>query len=120
MGFKEPYSDKQSYAKAKAKAFKAEQENRKIINDTKHFTLALYESTSEVFKPLKNNQDKSLKEVQNIVKEISDLSKSLKAMKELPKEEKKEQKKEDKKIYNRNRKKKQNIKKHYLETNVWI
>ena len=34
------------------KAWKAEQEYRKIINDNEHFTTALYESTSEVFKPL--------------------------------------------------------------------
>ena len=33
-----------------------------------------------------NNQDKSLKEEQNIVQELSDLSKSLKAIKEEPKE----------------------------------
>ena len=47
MGFKELYPDKQSYAEAKAKAYKAEQENRKIINDKEQFTSALYESTSE-------------------------------------------------------------------------
>ena len=74
MGFKELHKDEASYAEAKAKAYKAVQENRKIINNREHFTLALYESTSEVFKPLTNNQDKSLKEKQNIVKEISDLS----------------------------------------------
>ena len=34
-----------------------------------------------------NNQDKSLKEEQNIVQELSDLSKSLKAIKEEPKEQ---------------------------------
>ena len=94
MGFRQLYPDEQSYAEAKAKAYKAEQENRKIINDREHLTLALYESTSEVFKPLTNNQDKSLKEEQNIAKEISDLSKSLKAMKEEPKEEKKIDKEE--------------------------
>ena len=37
MGFKELYTDKQRYVVAKAKAWKAEQENRKIINDRKHF-----------------------------------------------------------------------------------
>ena len=60
MGFKELYKDEASYAEAKAKAYYAEQENLKIINDREHFTSALYESTSEVFKPLTNNQDKSL------------------------------------------------------------
>ena len=96
MGFKKLYKDEASYAEAKAIAFKAEQENRNIINYREHFTSALYESTSEVFKPLTNNQDKSLKEEQNIVNEISDLSKSLKAMKEEPNEEKKIEKDEKK------------------------
>ena len=64
MGFKELYPDQQSYAEAQARAYKAKQENRKIINDREHFTSALYESTSEVFKPLTNNQDKSLKKTE--------------------------------------------------------
>ena len=64
MGFKDLYKDKASYAEAQARAFKAEQENRKIINDREHFTSPLYESTSEVFTPLTNNQDSSLKEEQ--------------------------------------------------------
>ena len=98
MGFRQLYPDEQSYAEAKALAYKAEQEIRKIINDREHFTSALYESTSEVFKPLTSNQNKFLKQEKNIVKEISDLSKSLKAMKEEPKKEKKDQKKEEKKI----------------------
>ena len=72
MGFRQLYPDEQSYAEAKAKAYKAKQENRKNINHREHFSSALYESTSEVFKPLTNNQDKSLKDEQNIVKEISD------------------------------------------------
>ena len=74
MGLKELYRDEASYGEAKARAYKAEQENRKIINDREHFTSALYESTSEVFKPLTNNQNKFLKQEKNIVKEISDLS----------------------------------------------
>ena len=37
MGFRQLYPDEQSYGEAKAKAFKAEQENRKIINDREHF-----------------------------------------------------------------------------------
>ena len=94
MGFKDLYKDEASYAEAKARAYKAEQENRKSNNDREHFTSALYESTSEVFKPLTNNQDKLLKEKQNIVKEISDLSNILKAMKEEPKEENKIKKEE--------------------------
>ena len=89
MGFKDLYKDEASYAEAKAKAFKAEQKNRKIINDREHLISALYESTSEVFKPLIKNQDKSLKEEQNIVKEISNLSKSLKAIKEQSKKKEK-------------------------------
>ena len=73
--FKKLYKDEQSYAEAKARAYNTEQEKRKIINDREHFTLELYDSTSEVqvFKLLKNNQDKSLYEEQNIVNEISDL-----------------------------------------------
>ena len=93
MGVKDLYKDEASYAEAQARAYKAEQENHKIINDRERFTSALYESTSEVFKQLTNNKDKSLKEKQNIVKELSDLSKSLKAMKEEPKEGKKEEQK---------------------------
>ena len=38
MGFKDLYKDEASYADAKAKAFKAEQENCNIINDREHFT----------------------------------------------------------------------------------
>ena len=38
MGFKDLYKDEASYAKAKAKAFKAEQKNRKIINNKEQFT----------------------------------------------------------------------------------
>ena len=46
-----------------------------------------------------NKKHDSIKEEQNIIKEISDLSKSFKAMKEeLKKEEKKEEQKEEKKI----------------------
>ena len=56
MGIKELYHDEQSYAEAKARAFKSEQENRKIINYRKHFTSVLYESTSEVFKPFTKNK----------------------------------------------------------------
>ena len=78
----------ESYTAAKAKAYKEKQENRNIINDREHFHAVLLESTSEVLKPLTKNQDRSLKEEQNIVKEISDLSKRLKAMKEEPKQEK--------------------------------
>ena len=89
MGFKELYKDQESYAAAQARSWKAEQENRKIINYREHFHSALYESTSEVFKPLTTNQDKSLKEEQRIVKEITDLSKSLKAIKEEPIKKKK-------------------------------
>ena len=74
MGFKDLYKDEASYTDAQAWAWKAERKNRKIINDREHFTTALYESTSEVFKPFIKNQDKSLKEEQNIVKEICDLS----------------------------------------------
>ena len=73
MGFRQLYPDEQSYAEAKAKAFKVEQENRKIINDREYFTSALYKSTSKVFKPLTKKQDESLNKEQNIVKEISDL-----------------------------------------------
>ena len=52
MGFKDLCKDEASYAKAKAEAIKAKQENRNIINDREHFNASLYESTSEVFKPL--------------------------------------------------------------------
>ena len=52
MGFRQLYPYNKSYASAQAKAFKAEQENRKIINEREQFYSALLESTSEVFKPL--------------------------------------------------------------------
>ena len=48
-----------SYLEAKAKAFKAEQANRKSMNDLRHFSSALLERTSEVFKPITANQDKN-------------------------------------------------------------
>ena len=98
MGFKEQFNDQESYAAAQAKAYKAEQENRKIINDREHFNSTLLESASEVFIPLTTNQDKSLKEEQKIVKEIIDLSKSFKAIKDEPKvdEQKKEVEKHEK------------------------
>ena len=81
MGYK-LYHNEESYIEAKAKAYKEEQENRKIINDRDHFHAALLKSTSEVFKPLTKNQDKSLQEEQIIVKKINDLSKSLTAIKQ--------------------------------------
>ena len=40
MIFRKLYPDEQSFVEAKEKAFKAEQENRKIINDQKHFNAA--------------------------------------------------------------------------------
>ena len=46
MGFKDLYKDEASYAETIEKAFKAERDNRKIINDKEHFISALYESTS--------------------------------------------------------------------------
>ena len=42
MGFQQLYKNKASNAKAKARAYKADQENGKIINDKEHFTSALY------------------------------------------------------------------------------
>ena len=57
MGLSELYKNEESYAEAKMKAWKAEQENRKIINDREHFNVELYESTSEVFQPLTKQQD---------------------------------------------------------------
>ena len=83
MGYK-LYPNEKSYTAAKANAYKEEQENRKIINDREHFHAALLKSTSEVFKPITKNQDKSFEQEQNIVKEITDLSKSLKVIKEEP------------------------------------
>ena len=41
MGVKDLDKDEASYAEANTKGFKAEQENRKIINDREHFTFAL-------------------------------------------------------------------------------
>ena len=46
------FKEQQSYSEAKAKAYKAEQANRKTINYLQHFSSALLERTSEVFKPL--------------------------------------------------------------------
>ena len=48
MRFRQLYPDEQSYPEAKAKAYKAEQENCTIIHDREHFTSALYECTGEV------------------------------------------------------------------------
>ena len=45
-------NEQQSYLEAKAKAYKAEQANLKRINDFQHFSSALLERTSDVFKPL--------------------------------------------------------------------
>ena len=49
----------QYYLEAKAKAYKAEQATRKTINDLRHFSSALLERSSEVFKPITTNQDKN-------------------------------------------------------------
>ena len=62
MGIKQLYSYELIYAEAQARAWKAKQENRKVINDREHFITALYENTSEVFKPLTQNQNDSLKQ----------------------------------------------------------
>ena len=59
--------DQQSYLEAKANAYKAEQANRKTINDLQHFSSALLERTSEVFKPLTTIQNKSLEQEKEIV-----------------------------------------------------
>ena len=93
MGYK-LYPNEESYIEAKAKAYKKEQENRKIINDKEHFNAALLETTSEVFKPITKKQDDSLKEEKEIVKQLKDLT----AMKEEPKQEEVEKKEEIKKI----------------------
>ena len=63
MGYK-LYPDQESYLNAKAKTYQREQENRVINNDREHFHAAILESTSEVFKPLTKNQDKSLKKTE--------------------------------------------------------
>ena len=73
MGYK-LYPDQESYLNAKAKTYQPEQENRKIINDREHFHAALLESTSEVFKPLTKKQDDSLKEENEIVKQLKYLT----------------------------------------------
>ena len=70
MGFKEQqsvYPDQRFYLEAKAKAYKAEQANRKTINELQHFSLALLEFTREVCKPLTTIQNKSLKQEKKIV-----------------------------------------------------
>ena len=79
------------------------------------------ETTSEVFKTLTKNQDDSLKEKQKIVKEICDLSISLKAIKHEPKVEEAKKKNQTKK--KRIEKKKQNwetknLKHHCIKINV--
>ena len=66
MGFNE----QQSYLEAKAKAYNAEQANRKTINDLQHFSSALLERTSEVFKPLTTIQNKSLEQEKEIVTQL--------------------------------------------------
>ena len=52
-------TEQQNYLDAKAKAYKAEQANQKTINDLRHFSSALLERTSEVFKPITTNQNKN-------------------------------------------------------------
>ena len=74
MRFRELYEEEASYAEAQARVWKAEQENRKIINDREHINAALYESTSNVFKPLTKNQDNSLIEEKEIVKQLKNLT----------------------------------------------
>ena len=75
MGFKEQqslYPDQRSYLEEKAKAYKAEQTNRQTINDLQHFSSALIERTSEVFKPLTTIQNKSLQQEKEIVTMLKD------------------------------------------------
>ena len=69
MGFNE----QQSYLEAKAKAYKAEQANRKTINDLQHFRSALLERTSEVFKLLTTIQNKSLEQEKEIVTQLKNV-----------------------------------------------
>ena len=61
------YPDQRSYLEVKGKAYKAKQANRKTINDLQHFSAALLERTSEVFKPLTTIQNKSLEQEKEIV-----------------------------------------------------
>ena len=56
------YLDQRSYLQTKAKAYKAEQANRKTINDLQHFSSALLERTSQVFKPFTTIQNKTLEQ----------------------------------------------------------
>ena len=63
-------NEQQSYLEAKAKAYKAEQANHKTINDLQHFSSALLERTSEVFKLLTTIQNKSLQQI--IVTQLKD------------------------------------------------
>ena len=67
--FLELYEDEGSYAEAKIKAFKANQENRKIINYREHLNAALYESTSVIFEPL-TKKNYLLKYKKEIVKQL--------------------------------------------------
>ena len=55
MRFKENqslYQNQQSYLEVKATSYKAKQTNRKTINDLQHFSSAILERTTEVFKML--------------------------------------------------------------------
>ena len=49
--------DKTSYLKTNAKAYMAEQSNRKTINYLHFFSLLLLKRTSEVFKPITTIQN---------------------------------------------------------------
>ena len=62
--------DKQYYLEAKAKAYKAEQANRKTINNLQHFSSALLERTSEVLKRLTTMQNQSLEQETEIVAQL--------------------------------------------------
>ena len=48
------FSSYNDYLETKAKAYKAEQHNRKSINNLKSFSSALLERATELFKPITN------------------------------------------------------------------
>ena len=64
------YMDQRSYLEAKETAYKAEQANCKTINDLQHFSSALLERTSKVFKPLTTIHNKSLVQENKIVAQL--------------------------------------------------
>ena len=63
-------NEQQSYLEAKTKAYKVEMAKRITINDLQHFSSALLQRISEIFKPLTTIKNKSLQQEKEIVTQL--------------------------------------------------